>query len=215
MTSPRAIRLSLIARQLAGQLPENRSTSGQSAERTLRTEEQSEPAVDLLLDEHLDTVYRYALRLTRDAEQAADLAQDTMLRAWRKRGGLREPEKAKVWLLQIANNLWTDQVRRNVHGPQLLDQSPACREAGVAQKMIQQEGLAEALAALDRLPARQRQVMHLITIEQLSHEAVAEVLEISAAAVKASLSIARKQLREQLRELYEEVCGGRRCPTND
>ena len=168
-----------------------------------------------LLDDHLDTVYRYALRLTRDADQASDLTQDTMLRAWRKRSALREPEKAKVWLLRIASNLWTDQLRRKIHQPRLLEQPPTSPAPTVTKKLIHQENVAQALAALDQLPDRQRQVMHLITIEQLSQQATAEILDISVAAVKASLSVARKQLRDQLRDLYQEVCGAKQCPTKD
>lgn len=168
-----------------------------------------------LLDEHLDAVYRYALRLTRNAEQASDLTQDTMLRAWRKRAALRETDKAKVWLLRIANNLWTDQLRRDIRRPRLLEQPPPSREPTVSKKMIQQENVAQAMAVLDQLPDRQRQVMHLITIEQLSQQTTAEILGISVAAVKASLSMARKRMREQLRDLYHEVCGAKRCPTND
>jgi len=171
--------------------------------------------VNSLLDEYLDSVYRYALRLTRNTDQANDLTQDTMLRAWRKRSSLREPDKAKVWLLRIANNLWTDQLRRKVHEPQLLKQPPKSREPTVTKKIIQQENVAQAIAVLDQLPDRQRQVMHLITVEQLSQQAAAEILGISIAAVKASLSMARKQMREQLRDLYREVCGADQCPTND
>ena len=192
--------------------------TGRAARRTTRealTKGKTPPVVNSLLDEHLDTVYRYALRLTRNADQASDLTQETMLRAWSKRSTLREAEKAKVWLLRIANNLWTDQLRRNIRRPRLLVLPPTSREPTVAKKMIQQENVAQALAALDQLPDRQRQVMHLITIEQLSQPATAEILGISVAAVKASLSMARKQMREQLQDLYREVCGAKRCPTNN
>ena len=60
---------------------------------------------------------------------------------------------------------------------------------------------------MDELPPRQRQVLYLITCEQLSQDEVADVLGISKAAVKSNLSLARKAMRERLRELYLEVCG--------
>jgi RNA polymerase sigma-70 factor (ECF subfamily) len=75
--------------------------------------------------------------------------------------------------------------------------------------MEQRECVARALAALDELPQRQRQVMHLVTIEQLSQEAAAEVLEISVEAVKASLSLGRRAMREKLKDIYDDVCGTR------
>ena len=72
-----------------------------------------------------------------------------------------------------------------------------------------------ALAAIDELPPRQRQVVHLVTVEQMSHDEVAAVLGISPAAVKANLAAGRKELRERLREVYEDVCGDKRCRTNE
>lgn len=163
-----------------------------------------------LLEEHLDAVFRYALRLTQNRTQAEDLAQETMLRAWRKRSALREPQAAKVWLLRIATNLWTDQLRKKSEQPRLLINPPPDPQPTTAKKLIQQESVAAALAALDELPDRQRQVMHLITVEQLDQRQTAEILGITPSAVKASLSMARKHLREQLKDLYEEFCGAQR-----
>jgi len=200
LTFSSSIRLSLIARQADGQ----RSVDGP------KTISRSNPSVNPVLEEHLDVVFRYALRLTKNHQQAEDLTQDTMLRAWRKINALREPQAAKVWLLRIATNLWTDHLRRQTERPRLLVDPPPDRQPTTATKLIQRESVAAALAALDNLPDRQRQVMHLITVEQLSQQETADVLGISAAAVKASLSMGRKQLREQLRDLYEEVCGAKR-----
>jgi RNA polymerase sigma factor (sigma-70 family) len=61
-------------------------------------------------------------------------------------------------------------------------------------------------AAMDELPPRQRQVLYLISCEQLSHSEVADVLEIGLAAVKSNLSLARREMRRKLRDVYEAVC---------
>ena len=108
-------------------------------------------------------VFRYAVRLTKNQRQAEDLTQDTMLRAWRKINALREPQAAKVWLLRITTNLWTDHLRRQAEQPRLLVDPPVDPQPTTAKKLIQQESVAVALAALDELPDRQRQVLHLIT----------------------------------------------------
>jgi RNA polymerase sigma-70 factor (ECF subfamily) len=171
--------------------------------------------VDVYWEEHLDVVYRYALRLTRDNQLAHELTQETMLRAWRRRATLREPAAARVWLLRIATNLWTDWRRRKVPTPQLLQEDPPSRDPTITGKLIRQENVLLALAALDQLPPRQREVMHLVTVEQMSHGEVAAILGISVAAVGASLSAGRKELRERLRGIYEDLCGETRCPTNE
>jgi RNA polymerase sigma factor (sigma-70 family) len=62
---------------------------------------------------------------------------------------------------------------------------------------------------MDDLPPRQRQVLYLATCENMTNPEVATILEINEAAVKANLSLARKEMRRRLKDLYEEVCGRR------
>ena len=64
---------------------------------------------------------------------------------------------------------------------------------------------------MDTLPPRQRQVLHLVTCEGLSLAEVSEILEIEPSAVKANLSLARKEMRRRLSDVYDEVCGRRTC----
>ena len=207
LTSPRLTRLSLIAapkelRWLAGQ-----------AEQSPRSQERSGPRVNGPWEEHLDVVYRYALRLSHDDQLARELTQETMLRGWRGRSALREPTAARSWLLKIATNTWTDWQRRWPHEPRLLEAEPPSREPSNIKTLIHREQVALALAALDELPPRQRQVMHLVTVEQIEQSEVAEILGISVASVKANLSAGRKAMRERLRDVYEQLGGNRRCPT--
>ena len=225
LTSARFTRLSLRARALIAPLGV-RPLPAQCAPSGLFAESKSEPSksesskseqavntqLDATLAANLDVVYRYALRLTRNPEQAQDLTQETMLRGWRSRHTLHDEAVAKNWLLRIATNLWTDQLRQVPHKPQLLVEPPTCTELSTSQKLIQQESVQQALAALDALPPRQRQVMYLITVEQLPHAEVAEILSLTAQAVKANLAAARKTLRTQLQDLYEELSKKKPCP---
>jgi len=165
-------------------------------------------ALDDLVAAHADAVYRYALRLARDPQQAQDLAQETLLRGWQSRHKLREPAAARVWLLRIATNLQRDRLRTARIDLPLVGEEPD-RRTGGGRRLEEQENVQRALAALDELPPRQRQVMHLVTIEQLSHDDAAAVLGITATALKASLSAARRQMREKLKDIYDEIRGAR------
>ena len=78
----------------------------------------------------------------------------------------------------------------------------------------ERENVRLALAAMDELPPRQRQVLYLVTCEELAHGEVAMILEISEAAVKSNLSVARKEMRRRLKSVYEEVCGRNACRRN-
>jgi RNA polymerase sigma-70 factor (ECF subfamily) len=156
-------------------------------------------------------VYRYALRLTGKTELAEDLAQETFLRAWRNRTRLRDSRVARVWLLRIATNLWTDELRRGKFRPRILESEPVCTRPTPGTEANERENVRLALAEMDQLPPRQRQVLYLISCEGLSQSEVSEVLGIGLPAVKASLSLARKEMRHRLSDLYEEICGRRPC----
>ncbi len=148
-------------------------------------------------------VYRFALRLTGDVHAAEDLTQETLLRAWSRRLQLRDPRAARVWLLRIAANLWRDQARRArlpAARPEPLgeDVPSSCRPPG--SDVADREELGRALAALDALPPRQREVLYLSACDGLTRAEIAEVLGVSPDAVKANLCLARQRLRRQMTE---------------
>jgi len=174
-----------------------------------------EPAVTQpfeAIEEHVGSVYRYALRLTRRPDLAEDLTQETLLRGWRSRQKLRDDRAARVWLFRIATNLWTDQLRRGRFRPVALDTEPTCPRPSVTVASNDRENVRLTLAAMDELPPRQRQVLYLVTCENMSHADVATVLEMNESAVKANLSLARKEMRQRLKEIYEQVCGRQPSP---
>lgn len=162
----------------------------------------------ILLEEHVPGVYRFALRLTRNAHVAEDLTQETMLRAWSKQQLLREPRAARVWLFRIAANLWRDQLRRGqsrvAQAGALPEEQPSTAPGPDHLAQVQDDA-ERALAAMDALPDRQREVLYLNACEQLSGGEIAEILGISIEAAKSNLSQARKKLREQLKDLFEDL----------
>lgn len=166
----------------------------------------------VVLEDLATSVYRFALRLTSDVHAAEDLTQETLLRAWSRREQLREPRAARVWAFRIAVNLWRDQLRRSqstVGASVPLQEECPARGPPPEQSVADQEELDRALAALALLPPRQREVLYLNACEQLTLTEIAEVLNIGVGAAKASLSLARKQLRERLTEPTET---GRNTP---
>ena len=155
--------------------------------------------VEARLEEAVERVFRFALRLAGDSHQAEDLAQETILRAVRSGKMPSDAREMRVWLFQIAANVWRDERRRTKHAPAragpIVDE-PAGRTASPVEKAIGAEQLERAIRMMDSLPARQREVLYLATCEELSLAEVAEALEITPAAAKASLSLARRRMRE-------------------
>ena len=160
-----------------------------------------------LLQEYVPRVYRFALRLTRDPHAAEDLTQETFLRAWKQQRLLRRPEAIHVWLFRITANLWRDQLRRGklrVAQAGSLPKDFASDVRTAEQNVGDQDDIRRALEAMEALPERQREVLYLCACEGLSAAEVSVVLAISMDAVKANLCLARKRLRRELKDIYED-----------
>jgi RNA polymerase sigma-70 factor (ECF subfamily) len=166
-----------------------------------------------ILEKWVPRVYRFALRLSNDPHTAEDLAQETFLRAWRHRKGLRDERAARIWLFRIAANLWRDQLRRA--------RSPVARPAPLgnhaelevvdgsvipALRLVSdKEELTRATEIMNALPRRQRHVLYLSACEGMASNDIAEVLDITANAVKANLSLARKTMRQLLPDSFSSA----------
>jgi RNA polymerase sigma-70 factor (ECF subfamily) len=131
--------------------------------------------------------------------RAEDLTQETFLRGWRRRGQLRDPRRAVVWLFRIAANLWRDELRRRgvlTQDAELPHETADGRLAAPEVIAEEREQVARALAALATLPRQQQTVLHLVAVERLSLAEVSEVLGISRNAARVNLCLARKRMRE-------------------
>ncbi len=163
-------------------------------------------------ENHLEGLYRFALRLTGDRNSADDLTQEAFLRAWRHRKRLRAPRAMRIWLFRIARNLWMDQLRRaRVRGrEERLSPESAGPPDGrrVEGNPGAEEEVRLVIRAMDTLPPRQRQVLYLSAFEGLSGGEIAGVLEIGEGAVRTSLCLARKALREKLDRVHPGGTGG-------
>src|SRR5690606_21974242 len=67
--------------------------------------------LSLLVEPHLDVLHRLARRLTRTRADAEDLAQEALMRAFERRGGLRDPARIRGWMLATVRNLHLNRVR--------------------------------------------------------------------------------------------------------
>ena len=144
------------------------------------------------------------LRLRVDAATADELAQETMLRVWQK-SSLFDPSKASAatWIFAIARNLRVDWIRRenrpelDLNDPSLVPPpEPSAEEhidAHKRQKTVR--------ACLADLPDDQRQAVHLSFIEGLSHQEIADRLDIPLGTVKSRLRLSFDKLRTLLRSL--------------
>ena len=145
--------------------------------------------------EQLPGLRRYARALTGDAWAADDLVQDTLERASRKWLLWRSGSDLRAWLFTLMHNLYLNQ-RRGLLAVQALDAQALAALAGT-------DGVACDVAididrCLQRLPAEQRAVLLLVTLEDMAYADVARVLGIPMGTVMSRLSRGRERLRALL-----------------
>lgn len=152
-----------------------------------------------LFDAHADSVYNVAWRILWNAADAEDVTQSTYLRAFARLDQLRQPERARPWLLQIAYHGALEVLRRRRDlptDPATLPERPSSETP--ESLALRSETLAALDRAIDTLPETLRVAFVLRDVEGLSTAEVAATLEIGESAAKMRVARAREQLRQAL-----------------
>lgn len=147
------------------------------------------------IETSIPALRRYARALTGNADRADDLVQDCLERAITKQSLWRPVGPLRPWLFKIMINLHRNEWRRRRGSPEpeALDTlpfepaSPASQGARLA--------LAETAAALDRLPADQREALLLVVLEGMSYAEAAGALDIPVGTLMSRIGRAREALR--------------------
>lgn len=156
--------------------------------------------------EFLDALYGASLRLTRNADRAQDLVQDTYLKAIRARGRFSTGTNLKAWLYTILHNTWRNRQRDGARSRVSFDSTvveeasegarlgPAGQVESPETLLLRAELDADLQQALDTLPESFREVVWLRDVDELSYQEIAAVLEVPIGTVMSRLSRGRKQL---------------------
>lgn len=159
------------------------------------------------LADHNEALYRFALILTPDRDLAADLVQDTFLRALERFDQYRGDAPLRAWLRQILHNLAVDRARRSSREVVVETVEDLWRDdeytvdpAAVAERTQTREELEDALV---RLPFIYRVAVILHDVEGWAVREIAEVQEISLPAAKQRLRRGRMALVTALAEGHE------------
>jgi len=151
-------------------------------------------AFDELARSHRPWLLGLCFRLLRDREAAEDAVQEALTAAFTHIAQLREPDRFRAWLGRIALNTCRMYVRRMASLP---TQEPIA-ESALASEADGERSLAEVNGALARIDHATRNILLLFYDEGLSHAELAEMLSLSASAVKSRLHRARERLRKEM-----------------
>jgi RNA polymerase sigma factor (sigma-70 family) len=167
-------------------------------------------AFERLVDRTKQMVVAVALGVVRDVRASEDIAQEAYVQAWRDLGSLKNPDSFLPWMRQLTRNKamsWVRSNRRFAKRHSAWEHEAvevvASSEPNIVDRAIANEEHAVLVEALEAIPDDAREVLALFYREERSVRQVADLLELSEAAVKKRLERARAALRAELFERFE------------
>ena len=155
-----------------------------------------------------------ATRLVKNKGLGEDIAAESFARAYSHWARVRKHPNPDAWLLRVVGNVSIDQIRRDSRRPELEARSVGPKAAAsttptdpVAEGVELRIDLSEAI---DRLSGRQREVVVMRYLIDLSEDEVADGLGMSTGSVKTHLHRATKKLRADLNDSGADLTGARR-----
>ena len=171
-----------------------------------------------LIDRHLAPVKKRIASVVRNAADADDVLQETLLKVWRRLSTFRSESSFRTWLTRVAINEALQSYRREQRRPlcQPLDDLDTVDSHSESphQSLVRVEVTRAVRSAIVRLRAKDKQVLILRDLQQFSERETAQWLRSSIPAVKARLFRARLMLRAEVQrsKIPEIPCAGRTRP---
>jgi len=159
---------------------------------------------------HIDALYRSALYLAKNEDNADDLVQETFLKAFKFLKGDKEIKNEKAWLFKILMNTFINKYRKDKREPSLVDFNSveafheSLQEEALAPSILDDESVLDKLlddnikGALEALPDDFRMVILLSIVEGFSYREISKIVNCPVGTVMSRIYRGRKMLKEKL-----------------
>ena len=182
------------------------ATTAPDEELVQKAQQDDERAFGKLVERYETKVYSLAMKMLRNPEDAEDVLQDTFLRAYRGIKSFQGNSTFSTWIYRITANSALMRLRKKQLPTVSIDDADeretpiniADWSPGPVEQLLTQETQKAMGEAIDALPPEFKQVFILRDVEELSNAEVAEILDLSVAAVKSRLHRARLKVRNRL-----------------
>jgi RNA polymerase sigma-70 factor, ECF subfamily len=157
---------------------------------------------EVLVRRYQEPMYRHAYGMVGDADVAADLVQDSLVKAY-TRLGTCDPDRFAAWLFRILRNRCKDYLksRRRRDVPLMEDGPHALPDSDDPVRTLERTEMGKVVAeALARIPESQREAFLLKHVEGRSYEEMADMLDAGISALKMRVMRAREALQELLKD---------------
>lgn len=164
---------------------------------------------------HLDALYNFGLRLTSDPNDAEDLVQDTIVKAYRFFSSYEKGTNAKAWLFRILKNSYINNYRKKSKKPQEVDydevatfyetiRAERTETSDLEDKMFRELIDDDISKALNDIPEDFRTVVLLCDVEDFTYEEIANMLDVPIGTIRSRLHRGRNLLKAQLLEYAQK-----------
>lgn len=152
-----------------------------------------------------DKLFRLAFSIMGNREDAEDVVQDTLLRVWNKQETLNAIDNPEGYSMRAVRNIALDKLasKENQHGSLSDSDNGNVSNEHPDENMEKREQLGLIYQLIERLPEKQRSVMQLRDIEEMSYKEIAEVMNITEEQVKVTLFRARKKVKEYFKKINQ------------
>lgn len=150
-----------------------------------------------------NALYRLALRITLNREEAEDIVQDTLIKVWNKRESWDEIDSIEAFSLTICKNLALDHLKRSSRQDSQIGGAAEEKPDGSSspyEQMLHKDRMTLIRRLVDALPEKQRCCMQLRDFEGKPYKEIAEIMEISEEQVKVNIFRARQAIKQRFKQ---------------
>ena len=147
-----------------------------------------------------NTLFRVAKRVVGSTAEAEDVVQEVFIKIWKQRAQLPTIQNVEAWCMRMTKNLSIDKLRskhqRTIELNSTYDQVDF---SGNPHQLLESKDAMEQLQTImNKLPEKQRLILHLRDVEGLSYQEISETMELPLNQIKVNLFRARKQMKEYI-----------------
>ena len=150
-----------------------------------------------------NSLYRFALRMLNDRQEAEDNIQEVFIKLWNLRRTLHKYNNIGGFAMTINKNMCFDRLRTRKQTIISLDEVQAENyDPGVIESIENKNMIEQIERIVEQLPEQQKMIFHLRDMEGYEYEDISETLSISINTIRVNLSRARMKIRESLQKTY-------------
>ena len=150
-----------------------------------------------------DKLFRLAMRITLNREEAEDVVQETLIKVWNSRDKWQQLDSIEAYSLTIARNLSLDHIKKMGNQNSSLEEEKEERPditSNPSERMIQKDKLDIVRKIIDELPEKQRSCLQLRDIEGKPYKDIASILGITEEQVKVNIFRARQNIKQRFQQ---------------